>query len=513
MSNIDPRWGSWAKAPALFKEEEFDETMTTQVLVVGAGICGVSCAFSAAQCGCDVTVMEKLPNYHGFAFNVGVVNSKYMRSLGIVNDPDAVAREWIKRCGNRCDERLVRLYVTRSEEAMDWVLDLVTRPEWGVKPNLQGAVYQGETYRELLAAHSFHDGPIARQGRFGGLNDVMEPMVRESEKLGTRFLYKTKMLQLIKEDGRVTGAAARTEDGRLIRVLADKAVVLCTGGIGGNDEMCDDLCPIANRVTLKANVPKGVDDGDGHRAALWAGAAFEDTPFPTMLHPQAIRHANYCFLFVTPKGKRFMNEDNYLQGRALGVLKTGFPWCWTVFDDAWAEKIPATLPYGGGIYWGESFEYEGGTAFDEKAVGEKIEWSLKNGYAVKADTPRELAEKAGIDPDTFEETFRRYNEYCRKGYDEEFGKRRELLIPLDKPPYYARKFGPALLSVCGGVQVDDRFRALDEHREPVPGLYALGNIMAGRYGVDYPMLVPGNSTGSGLTYGYILGRDLGGVPR
>ncbi len=109
MSNIDPRWGSWAKAPEPFKEEEFDGTVTTQVLVVGAGICGVSCAYSAAQNGCEVTVMEKLPSYHGFAFNVGVVNSKYMRSLGIVNDPDAVAREWIKRCGNRCDERLVRL--------------------------------------------------------------------------------------------------------------------------------------------------------------------------------------------------------------------------------------------------------------------------------------------------------------------------------------------------------------------------------------------------------------------
>ena len=208
-----------------------------------------------------------------------------------------------------------------------------------------------------------------------------------------------------------------------------------------------------------------------------------------------------------------MNEDSYLQGRALGVLRTGYPWCWTVFDNDWARKIPATLPYGGGIYWGESFEYEGGAAFDEKAVGEKIEWSLRNGFAVKADTPRELAEKAGIEPDAFEETFRRYNEFCRSGCDAEFGKRRELLIPLDTPPYYARKFGPALLSVCGGVLVDEYFRALDERRAPVPGLYALGNIMAGRYGVDYPMLVPGNSTGSGLTYGYLLGRDLGGVPR
>ena len=63
--------------------------------------------------------------------------------------------------------------------------------------------------------------------------------------------------------------------------------------------------------------------------------------------------------------------------------------------------------------------------------------------------------------------------------------------------------------MVGGVKVDEKFRALDENNDPVPGLYVLGNTMAGRYGVDYPMLLPGNSTGSGLTYGYLLGRNFG----
>ena len=140
MSNINPRWGSWATPPEPFRDEDFQETFETEVLVVGAGIAGLSCAYSAAECGCKVAVMEKLPSYHGFAHNVGVVNSRFMRSLGIVNDPDEVAREWIKRCGNRCDERLVRLFVDKSEEAMDWALDLVERPEYGgVRVNLQGA--------------------------------------------------------------------------------------------------------------------------------------------------------------------------------------------------------------------------------------------------------------------------------------------------------------------------------------------------------------------------------------
>ena len=126
-----------------------------------------------------------------------------------------------------------------------------------------------------------------------------------------------------------------------------------------------------------------------------------------------------------------------------------------------------------------------------------------------ADTPRELAEKMGVDPDVFEETFNNYNEYCRKGHDDEFGKRRELLIPLDTPPYFARKIAPALLAVVGGVRVDPEMRVLDGTSSPIPGLYAVGNVAAGRYGVDYPMILPGNSIGSGMTFGYLLGSALG----
>ena len=48
MSNIDPRWGSWALPPKPFEPEEFEEVQHTQVLVIGAGIAGLSCAYSAS---------------------------------------------------------------------------------------------------------------------------------------------------------------------------------------------------------------------------------------------------------------------------------------------------------------------------------------------------------------------------------------------------------------------------------------------------------------------------------
>ena len=97
---------------------------------------------------------------------------------------------------------------------------------------------------------------------------------------------------------------------------------------------------------------------------------------------------------------------------------------------------------------------------------------------------------------------------AKSGIDEDFGKRKELLLPLDKPPYYALKFGPALLAVVGGLRVDTRLRVLDDKGKPVPGLHAVGNVMGGRYGIDYPLIIVGSSHGTALTFGYLLGSYL-----
>ena len=508
MDRSNTRWGSWADPPAPFAPSDFTGTLETEVLVVGCGIAGLVCACSAAESGRKVTVLEKCAKYSARGFNIGVVNSSLMKRYGIVNDPDEIAREWIKRCGNRCDERLVQLFMRKGPEAMDWLLELTSRPEYNAVPRLQAALYRGETYREVFGSHIFVDGPLRREHKGFGMGDVLECVYRESVRLGVEFHFNTPMLQLIKEGERVVGAAARTEDGQLIAVRASRGVVLATGGIDGNDEMCADLAPVANKVAKKINRPAGCNMGDGHRAALWAGAAFEDGEFPTMMHPQAIQHPSYCFLFVKPDGTRFMNEDNYLQGRSLGVIKAGLKYAWSVFDSDWKIKIPASLRFGGGLYWGEDYAL-GDPEFDPDRMERAIASGLESGVTVMADTPEELADKMGVDREGFVRTFHRYNEMCRAGHDDEFGKRKELLIPLDTPPYIGRKFGPALLAVVGGVLVDTQMRCLTEARQPIPGLYAIGNTAGGRYGVDYPMLIPGNSHGTALTFGWLLGRQLG----
>ena len=74
------------------------------------------------------------------------------------------------------------------------------------------------------------------------------------------------------------------------------------------------------------------------------------------------------------------------------------------------------------------------------------------------------------------ETVRRYNEFCARGKDEDFGKDPKALVPVpDHGPYYAiygQRFSEAAL---GGVMVDGQCRCIRNDGTPIPGLYAGGD--------------------------------------
>ena len=506
MNNIDPKWGSWAQKPEDIAEEEIVSRHECDLVILGAGISGVSCALRAAQRGLKVIVLEKGAKWSARGGNIGVTGSSYMASRGYKNDIEELCREWIKRCGSRCDEALVRLYMKKSPEAMDWLLGIVTAPEYGARPELQACIYRGETYKENMGSHRLFDGPMARKGMRPGASDAVHAMYTEAMKLGTEFIFSCPAVALEQHDGVVTGAIGKGKDG-YVKVSARLGAVIATGDIGGNDEMCADLAPLALRCP-RIYTPVGHNTGDGHRLGLWAGGAFEEGHFPLMLHPQAHFWASFCFLFVDPKGRRFMNEDNYIQGKCNTLLHKNMPYAWALMDSDWREKVPATFPYGGGIFWDIDHAPDE-VGFTEEKFGGMLERGMKAGTVVCADSFEELAEKMGVDKAMFVATAEGYNAACKLGEDEDFGKRKELLIAVDKPPYYAMKFGPAVLAVVGGLRVDRNMAVVDRMGESIPGLFAIGNAAGGRYGVDYPMVIPGNSHGTALTFGYHLGDTVG----
>ena len=184
-------------------------------------------------------------------------------------------------------------------------------------------------------------------------------------------------------------------------------------------------------------------------------------------------------------------------------------WAYSIFDADWVEDVARYAPISGGQFT-DSMIAEYGKPWTDYAdsIKKEIDRYIQAGTCFTADTLEELAAKMEVPVENFIKTVARYNDHYKNGVDTDYGKRAELLTGIDKPPFYALKFGPSLLNVFGGFITDTKMRVLDNERNPVPGLYATGMIAGGLYGVDYPLLFSGNSHGRCITWGLVLGEAL-----
>ena len=100
--------------------------------------------------------------------------------------------------------------------------------------------------------------------------------------------------------------------------------------------------------------------------------------------------------------------------------------------------------------------------------------------AVYGDLPSEWCGKISIE---------KYNGYCEKGVDEEFAKGAEYLFALESGPYYAFELKTGIFASVGGLKITTDAQVLDEHKNPVPHLYAVGNDAGGLYGDSYDVSI------------------------
>lgn len=488
---------AWATPPAPVPESEIRETLSADVVIIGSGISGISSAVSAAEHGLSVIVIEKGPASVGHGHHFGVANCRYMRSRGYVNDINDLKREFLRATSYRVNEEVLMSYLVNSEPAMDWLCDKAEKN--GIRYNMNAACYKGEAYKEFPGTIMFECGA----------DGVVKFLCREALELGVKIIYNTPAQQLITENGRVTGVVAKN-DGGYIKLLGTKGVVLATGDISGNKEMTRDLAPQAFNSLNERYTPVGMNTGDGHRMGVWVGGELQETPFPCIIHTTAFSTHVFFYLAVNQKGKRYMNEDAGPQNKSCYSWNQDpeHPWGYSIFDSKWPGEVRDSLAYGGGLMW-DCLEHDIDTPYDSEWVRKPLEENIKRGeISWRADTLEELAEKIGVPTEEFLKTVERYNEIVKSGCDTDFGKRRELLTPICKPPYYATKFGGSLLVITAGLNIDRDLRVLTEKREPIPGLYAVGQASGSIYAIDYPLTIPGNDLGRCITWGYIIGDIL-----
>ncbi|WP_165043089.1 FAD-dependent oxidoreductase [Adlercreutzia sp. ZJ138] len=505
-SNGAGRW-SWDTPPAPIEEDAVTSTVEKDVIVVGAGLAGVAAACSAAENGLSVAVIEKMPepSFRGGAF--GSVNNRYWKEAGVEVDMEAIARDWIAQSGSRCNEANVWNYLRRSAEGIEWFCDKLEANDFTIM--LLACGYKGPTYPEYYGCLQFKDA----EGQFGA-GPAAGILLAESKDNGAEYFFECRAEQLEREGSKITGVIASTPEGYQ-RFVGTKGIVLATGDISGDEEMCQAFAPVMLQCSASQYTPVGANTGDGQKMALWAGAKVQDYAYSPMIHPQqytALSNGN--FLHVNMRGQRYMNEDTWCQGRSLNVLNQpeSEGYCWAIFGgDRWLPDSIDTLEQGGGMFWDFHRHH-----YDDPPTGAEwwqgcIDSGKENGMVIEASSIEELASLTNLPADTLQATIDRYNELCAKGVDEDFGKRSIMLTPINGAPYYAAQFGPAAMVAIGGMEVNTRSQVWDTDDKLIENLYAIGNCAAGLYGTDYPLVVPGNSLGRCVTFGYLVGRELAGI--
>ena len=480
--------------PKAIRDREIAETLTFDVVVVGAGASGVPAALSAAENGAKVAVVQKAP----FALSQGNTGSGIDLAASDRAGVEALVARLLADSSHRCNPKLVRQWAYHSGEAVRWVIDRAKKG--GATVMDQGSPVQ----RAILKVSGYSMGYVT--SFFGPkpytTGDGMRALAKTAVEAGVKFFYQMPAVQLVQSrSGEVQGVITRGADGKYRRFLARKGVILATGDYQNNKAMSDYFIPDVRHLGRK-QMDK---TGDGFVMAYWAGGVFEPIGHTKMLHDFDAGPASMCdmpFLAVDRKGRRFVNEtvemsllNNYLKdAENAGHYSQVFDSDYMSHAAGWPGKL--VPPDGLKNYMPE-----------EPGAKQGVFESQINTH--KADTLEELARKIEADPATLVATVKRYNEVVASGKDTDFGKPVQFLAPVTRPPFYGIHRRVRVSAICSGMLVDEHHQALDADGRPIKGLYLIGNLGGGFYGgVDYPLTVFGLSLGRCYTFGYLTGRHV-----
>ena len=440
------------------------DSRVSDIIVVGAGGCGLMAALVAAKKGAQVLLLEKTDKPGGgtaySSKGIRAADSRRQRELNIEDSPELYAQDILRRNNNESDVALTKHLTETSGRVANFLADVA-----GIEFHLGEFAFGHSAQR----SHSWKADKT--------ITDFLFEAVQRERNI--QVCFSTPVLSLKQEaNGAVTGVV--TEN----RVLAGRRVILAAGGFGASTELLSQYIPKAVGIPFPGHHGS---TGDGIKMGLAAGAATENMaafqPYPAYIGPgkRAVSPevALSGGIMVDLGGKRFVDETKYPGGLGTKMLDLPGKQAYEIFDER-IYQLHRNIP---GLRNLSGF-------FDA-------------GILQKAETPEGLAQRLGIDADGLKQTIRDYNNSAASGGKDTFG--RTLPQPFNVP-FYGIKVTVALYHTQGGLKVSPDGQVRRADGSIIPNLYAGGGVAVGVSGKGLEGYLPGNGLLASLGLGMRAGE-------
>lgn len=390
------------------------------VVIVGAGLAGLSAALTVAEFGLNPIVFEKSNKPGGAtALSEGGFNAADSRRqipLGIEDNPEKHFQQALKRSGYKGREALLRTLCYEAYSAQQWLETIgvqfdrhIYRAAGGFFPRTHKPLKgNGEAYIDaLLHALKPFDVPVITEAE-------VQSLLRDSTTEGF--------------NGPVKGVHGVCR-GQTFTCRARCGVVLASGSFIRNQKMLTLYAPgLSNtKPWFEVGADGGILQAAADIGAGFVGMSYFELGFTT---------SSFCmpndpsrFILVNRLGQRFVRED---------LQRT--------------ELLQAVLHQPEGVAWMISHAQE---KRDPPASPEFEQLLLR--------------------------ALERFNEDVMLERPDPFGRDKRLMCVIQKP-YCVSQLTPRLITSYGGVEIDADARVLDRHGLPIEGLTAAGDVTGGIHG-------------------------------
>ncbi len=483
--------------------EQFD------VLVVGAGNAGMCAALAARERGVSVAVLERAPvgeRGGNSAFTAGAFRVVYNGLDDLIElMPDLSPEE--KRdsdFGTYTEEQffddMARVTQYRADPELTEILIRQSRAtlRWMRTKGVRFVPMYGRQAFKIGGRFKFWGGLTVEAS--GGGPGLIQTLHATAEREGIAVMYETRALSLVRDDDGVHGINVKRR-GRSATIRA-RAVVLASGGFEANTEWRTRY--LGSNWDLAKVRGTRFNTGDGIRMALEAGAepygnwsgchavAWDRNapPVGDLAVGDGFQKHSYPFgIMLNAAGRRFVDEGadfrNYTYAKyGRAILQQPGQFAWQIFDGKVAHLL-------------------------------RDEYRIRQITKVTANTLEELVTKLDdVDAAAALAEIRAFN--CAVDTKAPFDPTikdgratRGLAIPksnwanpIDTPPFVAFAVTTGITFTFGGLRISHTGQVIDTEGEPIPGLYAAGELVGGLFYFNYP-------GGTGLTSGAVFGRIAG----